>query len=80
MVSGNVREPVANLIQKTETFVVNRTSTRTKMWVGVMAAYFDLLRAAAASAAEPGSEEITEMYDGASEFTTVASHVRHRPF
>ena len=45
-----------------------------------MAAYFDLLRTAAVSAAEPGSEEVTERYDGASKSTTVASHVRHRPF
>ena len=48
--------------------------------VSVMAAYFDLLHAAAASAAEPGSEEVAERYDGGSESTTVASHVRHRPF
>ena len=50
------------------------------MWVSVMAAYFDLLRTAAASAAEPGSEEVAKKYDGASESTTLASHVRHRPF
>ena len=56
------------------------TATGTKMWVSVMAAYSDLLHAAAASVAESGSEEVAERYDGASEFTTVASHVRHRPF
>ena len=50
------------------------------MWISVMAAYFDLLRTAAASAAEPGSEEVAERYDGASESIIVASHVRHRPF
>ena len=48
------------------------------MLVGVMAVFFDLLRAAAASAAEPGSEEIAERYDGASESTTAASYVRHQ--
>ena len=41
---------------------------------------FDLLRTAAASAVEPGSEEVAGRYDGTSESTTVASHVRHRPF
>ena len=50
------------------------------MWVSEMSAYFDLSRAAAASAAEPGSEEVAERYDGASESTIVASHVRHLPF
>ena len=50
------------------------------MWVSVLAAYFDLLRTAAASAAELGKEEVAESYDGGSESTTVASHVRHRPF
>ena len=50
------------------------------MWVSVMAAYLDLLRTAAGSAAEPGSEEVAERYDGASDSTTVASDVRHRPF
>ena len=45
------------------------------MWVSVMAAYFDVLRAVAVSAAEPGSEEVAERYDGASESTTVAFHV-----
>ena len=41
---------------------------------------FDVLRVAAASAAEPESEDVAERYDGASESTTVASHVRHQPF
>ena len=45
----------------------------------MMAAYFELLRAAAASAAEPESEKVAENYDGASVSTIVASHVRHRP-
>ena len=50
------------------------------MWVSVMAAYFNLLRAAAASANESGNEEVAERYDAASESTIVASHVRHLPF
>ena len=50
------------------------------MWVSVMAASFDLLCTAAASATEPGCEEVAKRYEGASESTTVASHVRHRPF
>ena len=50
------------------------------MWVRVMAAHFDLLRTAAASATELGSEEVAERYDGASETTTETFHVRHRPF
>ena len=45
-----------------------------------MAAYFDILRTAAASAAEPESDAVAERYDDASKSTTVASHVRHRPF
>ena len=56
------------------------TAIGTKMWVSIMAAYLDLLRAAAASAAEPGNEEVAERYDTASKSTTVVSHVRHRPF
>ena len=50
------------------------------MWVSVMAAHFDILCAAATSAAEPSSEEVAEMYDGAIESTTPASYVRHRPY
>ena len=56
------------------------TATVTKMLVSVMAAYFELLPAAAASAAEPGRKKVAERYDSASEFTTVAFHVRHRSF
>ena len=33
-------------------------ATGTKMWFSMMAAYFDLLRAAVASAAESGSEKL----------------------
>ena len=50
------------------------------MLISVMAAYFEIVRAAAASAGEPGREEVAERYDGANESTTVASHVRHRLF
>ena len=56
------------------------TATEKKKWVSEMASYFDLSRVAAASAAEPDSEEVAERYGGASESTTVASRVRHRPF
>ena len=38
------------------------------------------LRVAAASAAEPRREEVAESYNGASESTAMASHVRHRSF
>ena len=50
------------------------------MWVSVIPAYLQLLRVTAASAAEPGSEEVAARYDGASICTKVASHARHRPF
>ena len=43
-------------------------------------AYLDLLHAIAASVAQPGSEEVAERYDDASESTTIASHVGHQLF
>ena len=48
------------------------------MWVSMMAAYLDLLCMVAASATEPGSDEVAERYDDASESTIVESHARHR--